>query len=149
MRMVERPSSVLVACSHNSIRSPMAEALIKHLYGHEIYVDSVGVRASDKVDAFAVAVLDEIGLDLSQHKPKSFDELEDTSFDLIITLSPEAHHRAIELTRTMACEVEYWRTMDPGAIDGAREARLAAYREIRDALEKRIRDRFGVAGGHG
>ncbi len=147
--MGERPSSVLVACSENSIRSPIAEAIIKHLYGHEIYVDSVGVRASDKVDAFAVAVLDEIGLDLSRHQPKSFDQLEDTSYDLIITLSPEAHHRAIELTRTMACEVEYWQTMDPSVIEGAREARLDAYRAVRDALESRIRDRFGPAGGRG
>lgn len=147
--MGERPSSVLIACNHNAIRSPLAEALIKHLYGHEIYVDSVGVRASDKVDAFAVAVLDEIGLDLSRHKPKSFDELEDTSFDLIITLSPEAHHRAIELTRTMACEVEYWQTMDPGAFEGARDARLDAYRAVRDALEGRIRARFGTPAGRG
>jgi len=127
----------------------MAEAMLKHLFGHEIYVDSVGVRASDQVDAFAVAVLDEIGLDLSHHKPKSFDELEDTSFDLIITLSPEAQHRAVELTRTMACEVEYWQTLDPAVVEGAREARLAAYREVRDMLERRIRARFGEPGGRG
>jgi protein-tyrosine-phosphatase len=147
--MGARPSSVLVACSHNAIRSPMAEALIKHLYGHEIYVDSVGLRAAAGVDVFAVSVLDEIGLDLSAHRPKSFDQLEDTSFDLIITLSPEAHHRALELTRTMACEVEYWQTMDPSVVEGAREARLAAYRDVRDALERRIRQRFGDVGGHG
>lgn len=127
----------------------MAEAMLKHLFGHEIYVDSVGVRAADKVDAFAVAVLDEIGLDLSHHKPKSFDDLEDTSFDLIITLSPEAQHRAVELTRTMACDVEYWQTLDPAVVEGAREVRLAAFREVRDALARRIRARFGEPGGRG
>lgn len=127
----------------------MAEAILKHLYGHEIYIDSVGVRAAEKADAFAVAVVDELGLDLSGHRPKSFDELEDTSFDLIITLSPEAQHRAIELTRTMACDVEYWQTMDPTAIEGTRETRLAAYREVRDALERRIRERLGPPGGRG
>jgi len=149
MRMGGRPSSILVACSENSVRSPMAEAILKHLYGHEIYIDSVGVRAAEKADAFAVAVVDELGLDLSGHRPKSFDELEDTSFDLIITLSPEAQHRAIELTRTMACDVEYWQTMDPTAIEGTRETRLAAYREVRDALERRIRERLGPPGGRG
>ena len=119
----------------------MAEGLLKHLLGHKIYVDSVGVRPQE-IDPFVVEVMDEIGLDMSRHKSKSFDDLEDTSYDLIITLSPEAQHRAVELTRTMACEVEFWNTLDPGLIEGNRETRLSAYRQIRDQLKKRIENRF-------
>jgi len=125
----------------NSVRSPMGEALLKHLLGHRIYVDSVGVRARE-IDPFAVEVMDEIGIDLSRHRAKSFDDLEDTSFDLIISLSPEAQHQAVELTRTMACDVEFWNTFDPSLVEGNREARLQAYRDVRDQLKKRIEERF-------
>lgn len=135
------PGSVLFSCTMNSARSPMAEAILKHLLGHKIFVDSVGIRKRE-VDGFAVAVMDEIGIDLSKHRPKSFDELEDESFDLVITLSPEAQHRAMEMTRTMACDVEYWPMMDPTLAEGTREQRLAAYREVRDALMERIGNRF-------
>ena len=120
----------------------MAEGLLKHLLGHRIYVDSVGVRAGE-VDPFAVAVMEEIGIDVSRHRSKSFDQLEDTSYDLIVSLSPEAQHRAVELTRTMACEVEFWRVLDPSLIEGSRETRLHAYREVRDQLQRRIKERFG------
>ena len=140
--MGDLPDSVLFACSQNAIRSPMAEGLLKHLLGHRVYVDSVGVRAGE-VDPFAVAVMEEIGIDLSKHRSKSFDQLEDTSYDLIVSLSPEAQHRAVELTRTMACEVEFWRVLDPSLIEGSRETRLKAYREIRDQLLRRIQERFG------
>jgi protein-tyrosine-phosphatase len=119
----------------------MAEAYLKHLLGTQIYVDSVGLRKGE-ADGFAIAVMDEIGLDLKKHKPKSFDELEDTSFDLIVTLSPEAHHKALEWTRHMATEVEYWPTLDATAIEGSRETRLAVYRQVRDSLINRIRERF-------
>src|SRR3546814_5530161 len=107
--MGDRPEAVLFACTQNSGRSPMAESLLKHLLGHRIYVDSVGVRGRE-LDPFVIEVMDEIGIDLSRHRPKSFDNLEDTSFDLIISLSPEAQHQAVELTRTMACDVEFWNT---------------------------------------
>ena len=140
--MGDFPDSVLFACSQNAIRSPMAEGLLKHLLGHRVYVDSVGVRAGE-IDPFAVAVMEEIGIDVSRHRSKSFDELEDTSYDLIVSLSPEAQHRAVELTRTMACEVEFWRVLDPSLIEGSRETRLHAYREIRDQLLRRIQERFG------
>jgi protein-tyrosine-phosphatase len=140
------PSSVLFACTFNSIRSPMAEAMLKHLHGRRIYVDSVGVREAD-IDAFAVAVMDEIGIDISKHHAKSFDDLEDTSFDLVISLSPEAQHSAVELTRTMACEVEFWPVLDPTAVEGSREEMLRAYREVRDHLKKRILERFPMAPG--
>lgn len=119
----------------------MAEAYLKHLYGKQLYVDSVGLKPSE-LDGFAVAVMDELGFDLKKHKPKTFDQLEDTSFDLIITLSPEAHHKALEWARHMAAEVEYWPTFDATAIEGDRERKLEAYREVRDLLMKRIRDRF-------
>lgn len=141
--MADLPNAVLFACSLNSVRSPMAEGLLKHLLGHRIYVDSVGVRAAE-INPFAVSVMEEIGIDLSKHRPKAFDGLEDTSYDLIITLSPEAQHQAVELTRTMACEVEYWPTFDPTIVEGSRETCLAAYREVREGLQRHIEDRFAL-----
>lgn len=143
MAEIHPPSitSVLFACTHNAIRSPMAEALMKHLHGRRIYVDSAGVREGE-LDPFAVAVLAEIGVDLARHRAKTFDQLQDTSFDLVISLSPEAQHKAVEMTRTMACDVEFWRTMDPSVVDGSRETRLQAYRAVRDELLRRIRERF-------
>ena len=139
--MRDLPHAVLFACTNNSIRSPMAEGLLKHLLGHRVYVDSTGVRAGE-VDPFAVAVMEEIGIDISRHRGKSFGELEDTSYDLIISLSPEAQHSAVELTRTMACDLEFWHTLDPSVVEGSREARLDAYRQVRDSLRRRIEARF-------
>ena len=142
--MPDRPSSILFVCSENALRSPMAEALTKHRYGTEIFVDSVGVRDGD-LDPLAIAVMDEIGIDLSRHHAKTFDDLEDDYFDIVITLSPEAQHSAIELTRVMACEVEFWNTMDPSLIESEdREVVLDAYRQVRDQLMQRIKDRFPV-----
>jgi protein-tyrosine-phosphatase len=141
----DQPAAVLFACTSNAIRSPMAEAILKHLHGHHIYVDSVGLRVGE-LDPFAVAVMEEIGIDLSRHRPKSFDDLEDSYFDLIVSLSPQAQHRATEMTRTMACELEFWNTLDPSMIHGSRDQRLAAYREVRDTLMRRILERFPVAG---
>lgn len=119
----------------------MAEAILKQLQRSRIFVDSAGLR-SEPVDAFAVAAMAEIGIDLSRHRSKSFDDLEDTSFDLIVTLSPEAHHRALEFTRAMAVEVEYWPTFDPTIVEGSRSIRLEAYRSVRDGLWDRIAARF-------
>jgi protein-tyrosine-phosphatase len=143
--MASQPGSVLFCCTENSIRSPMAEGLMKYLHGRRIFVDSVGVRASE-IDGFVVAIMDEIGIDMSKHRSKTFDDLEDTSFDLIISLSPEAQHSAVEMTRTMACEVEFWPTLDPSIVEGSREERLDAYRDVRDKLMARIRERFPPAG---
>ena len=139
--MAELPGSVLFCCTRNAIRSPMAEGILKMLHGRRIFVDSDGIRGAE-VDSFAVAVMDEIGLDLTRHRAKTFDELEDTSFDLIVSLSPEAQHRAVEMTRTMAAEIEFWNTMDPSIVEGHREARLEAYRQVRDGLMARIQARF-------
>ncbi|TSD89116.1 arsenate reductase ArsC [Mycobacterium sp. KBS0706] len=136
------PTSVLFACTQNAIRSAMAEAILKHVAGSRIFVDSVGVRP-DELDPFAVAVMKEIGIDLSRHRPKGFDDLEDDNFDLVISLSPEAQHRAVEMTRTTACDLEFWNTYDPTAVEGNRETRLAAFRQVRDMLLARIRERFG------
>ncbi|HEX9768400.1 MAG TPA: arsenate reductase ArsC [Kiloniellales bacterium] len=141
--MEDLPRAVLFSCTLNSVRSPMAEGILKHLLGHKVYVDSVGVRGCE-IDPFAVAVMEEIGIDLSRHRSKSFDDLADTSYDLIISLSPEAQHKAVELTRTMACEVEFWPIMDPTWVEGSREARLAAYRQVRDELRRRIEARFAL-----
>jgi protein-tyrosine-phosphatase len=141
----ELPGSVLFACTHNSIRSPIAEAVMKYLHGQKVYVQSVGLRP-EPIDPFAVAALDEIGIDKSRHRPRSFDDLEDDYFDLVISLSPEAQHRAVELTRTSSCEIEFWPTMDPSLITGSREQRLAAYRTLRDDLLRRLRERFPPGG---
>jgi protein-tyrosine-phosphatase len=135
------PGAILFACTNNSIRSPMAEGFMKFLHGRRVFVDSVGLRARE-VDGFAVAVMQEIGIDLARHRAKTFDQLEDTSFDLVVTLSPEAQHRAIELTRTMAVDVEFWNTFDPSVVEGSRAERLDAYRQVRDALIERIKQRF-------
>lgn len=141
--MRDLPGAVLFACTRNAVRSPMAEALLKHLLGHRVYVDSTGVRAGE-IDPFVIEVMDEIGIDLSRHRSKSFDDLEDTSYDLIVSLSPEAQHKAVELTRTMACEVELWNTFDPSIVEGNREIRLEAYRQVRDELKRRIEERFAL-----
>ena len=143
--MAIMPGSVLFCCTMNSVRSPMAEGILKHLHGSRVYVDSVGVRKGE-IDGFAISVMDEIGIDLQRHRGKTFDDLEDTSFDLIISLSPEAQHKAVEMTRTMACDVEFWPTFDPTFIEGSREERLEAYRKVRDALMQRIRQRFPSIG---
>jgi protein-tyrosine-phosphatase len=142
------PQSVLFACGFNSVRSPMAESLLQQMFPHALYVKSAGVK-NGELDPFAVAVMAELGQDISSHKPITFDELEDwegLNFDLIITLSPEAHHKALELTRTLAAEVEYWPTLDPTRTYGSREQKLAAYREVCDSLLLRIRKRFARAG---
>ncbi|HEU5274455.1 MAG TPA: arsenate reductase ArsC [Xanthobacteraceae bacterium] len=143
--IIARPQSVLFACGLNSVRSPMAAALFKRLFGHLAYVGSAGVRTGE-VDPFAVAAMEEVGLDIAKHRPMTFEELEDwegLNFDLIVTLSPEAHHKALELTRTIAADVEYWPTPDPTDTEGSREQRLDAYRAVRDMLMRKIKDRFG------
>jgi len=137
-----RPTSVLFACSLNAVRSPMAEALAKHLFPRQIYVQSAGVRRGE-LDPFAVKVLEEIGLDMSRHKPHTFEDIEDYNFDLVITLAPEAHHKALDLTRTMAMDVEYWPTADPQLANGSRDQILEMYRQVRDGLMRRIKDRLG------
>lgn len=147
---IARPQAVLFACGLNSIRSPMAMGLFRQMFGKQIYVGSAGVRKGE-LDPFAVAVMDEIGLDIAKHKPQTFEELDEwdgLNFDLIVTLSPEAHHKALELTRTLAAEVEYWPMADPSGVAGNREQMLDAYRDVRDQLLMRIKQRFsgGAAG---
>ena len=133
--------AVLFACTMNAVRSPMAAAMLKHLTRGGIYIESAGVRAGD-LDPLAVEVMGEIGLEIAMHKPRRFEDLEDGSFDLVVTLSPEAQHKAVELTRTAATQVEYWPTMDPTAVEGSREQRLMAYRAVRDQLMQRLKQRF-------
>ncbi|WP_395670748.1 low molecular weight phosphatase family protein [Phenylobacterium sp.] len=136
--------AVLFACNFNRVRSPMAEALLKRLVGDRIFVDSCALKPAleDGIDPFAEAVMAEIGCDLAPHRAKTFDELQDDSFDLVISLTPEAQHRAVELSRGRATEIEYWPTFDPTLAEGSREARLAAYRQVRDTLAERIQARF-------
>jgi protein-tyrosine-phosphatase len=133
----DRPHSVLFACTHNAVRSPMAEALGKHFFGKEVYFASAGLKRGEG-DPFAIATMDELGIDMTRHRPHTFEDLEDSSFDLIVTLSPEAHHKALEFTRTLAIDVLYWPTLDPTAVEGSRERVLEAYRNVRDGLLERI-----------
>ncbi|HMK80489.1 MAG TPA: arsenate reductase ArsC [Xanthobacteraceae bacterium] len=143
-----RPQAVLFACGLNAVRSPMAASLFRHYFGRT-YVGSAGVRKGE-LDPFAVAAMEEFGLDIAKHRPHTFEELEGwegLNFDLIVTLAPEAHHKALELTRTLAAEVEYWPTPDPTVAEGTREQRLEAYRAVRDQLAQRIRQRFGPQSG--
>lgn len=139
------PGAVLFACSRNAVRSPMAAAILRHLAGRRIYVDSAGVRAGEN-DPFAIAVMEEIGIDLSGHRPTALADLPDASFDLIVTLSPEAHHKALELAGASAIDVEYWPTPDPSMASGNRDQILAAYRGVRDGLFRRIKQRFPIVG---
>lgn len=142
----QRPHAVLFACALNAVRSPMAAGLLRQLAGTSVYVASAGVHKGE-LDPFAVAVMEELGQDISRHKPMTFEELDDwegLNFDLIVTLSPEAHHKAIELTRRIAADIEYWPTPDPTDADGSRDQRLGAYREVRDLLAARIRERFSA-----
>jgi protein-tyrosine-phosphatase len=142
------PGAVLFACSKNAVRSPMAEALLKHLARGRVYVVSAGVRASEP-DPFAAAVMEELGIDISGHKPQSLGELADASFDLIVSLSPEAHHKALQLAEGYAIDVEYWPTADPTLSAGNREQILDAYRAVRDGLFRLIKQRFPMPGAGG
>jgi protein-tyrosine-phosphatase len=140
----ERPRAVLFVCGHNQVRSPIAAALAKHLFGSSIYAASAGVLKGEP-DPFVTAVMDEIGIDLSPHKSVTLDEIEEIeglNFDLVVSLSPEAHHQALDLTRRLPFDVEYWPIPNPTAVEGSREQRLDAYRAVRDDLLKRIKARF-------
>lgn len=144
-----RPSSVLFCCDHNSIRSPMAEGILKKLAGTSIYVQSAGVKNDLDIDGFTIAVCREIDVELSKHRVRSFEDLMEwgddlDAYDLVIALSPAAQRHALEQTRHYAYDVEYWPMMDPSGFGDSREAKLGRFREVRDALCKRIKDRFGL-----
>ncbi|MCX8502587.1 MAG: low molecular weight phosphatase family protein [Beijerinckiaceae bacterium] len=146
MTGARKVQAVLFACAMNAVRSPMAEALARHYFGQTLYIQSAGIRKGS-VDGFALSVLDELGIDAKSHKPHTLEELaewEGLNFDLIITLSPEAHHAALELTRTAFVDVEYWPTPDPSVIEGTRETKLDAYRSVRDKLSARILERLSA-----
>jgi protein-tyrosine-phosphatase len=136
------PSSVLFCCTMNEVRSPMAEGIMKRFHGARVFVDSVGAKPSETLDPLMVEVMKEIGVDMSRHKPKSFDVLTDDSFDVAIALSAEAEAWAADLTRYLDCDMRRWTVSDPTATEGSREARLAAYRQVRDQLQQKILDLF-------
>lgn len=147
--MVERmPQSVLFCCDHNAVRSPMAEGIMKKLYGTGTYVQSVGVMNDMEIDGFSIAVCQELNVELSRHRSRSFDEMENWgddlgSFDLVIALSPASQRRALDLTRFYSLEVEYWPILDPTGLGESRDAKLSSYRQARDQIKERIIDRFG------
>jgi protein-tyrosine-phosphatase len=141
------PKSILFLCGMNAIRSPMAETIARDLLDRGIFVSSAGVKAGER-DPFVDAVLKEAGLPEVSHAPRTLDDLEDDYFDLIVTLAPEAHHAALELTRSMSIDVEYWPTADPSVATGTREQIMAAYRDVRNRLSSQIDKRFGQGTGH-
>ncbi|MFO6462793.1 low molecular weight phosphatase family protein [Jannaschia sp. KMU-145] len=142
------PQSVLFCCDHNAVRSPMAEGLMKKMHGHEIYVQSAGVKNDLEIDGFTISVCEEIGVELSRHRTRSFDEMREwgddlEGFDLIVALSPASQRMAQELARHAHIEVEYWPIMDPTGLGEGREAKLASYRQTRDQIVDRLQGRFG------
>jgi protein-tyrosine-phosphatase len=142
------PSSVLFCCDHNAVRSPMAEGLMKKLYGQTCYVQSAGVRNDLEIDGFAVAVCQEMGIELSRHRSRSFEEMKEwgddlTGFDLIVALSPASQRQALEMTRTAHLSVEYWPVLDPTGLGETRDAKLQAYRLTRDQIRDAMVARFG------
>ncbi|HEV8033606.1 low molecular weight phosphatase family protein [Yoonia sp.] len=144
------PQSVLFCCDHNSVRSPMAEGIMKKLYGKQCYVQSVGVKNDLEIDGFAVTVCAELGVELSRHRSRSFDEMEDwgddlSSFDLVLALSPASQRRALDLTQFYHLDVEYWPILDPTGLGESREARLDSYRKTRDQIMSKLLSRFGPA----
>ena len=146
---IARPQSVLFCCDHNAVRSPMAEGLMKKFYGTETYVQSVGVMNDLEIDGFSIAVCAELGVELSRHRSRSFDEMEQwgddlSSFDLVIALSPASQRRALELTRFFHLDVEYWPVLDPTGLGETREAKLTQFRAARDQIAERLLDRFGA-----
>ncbi|MFT4014264.1 MAG: low molecular weight phosphatase family protein [Paracoccus sp. (in: a-proteobacteria)] len=142
------PNSVLFCCDHNAIRSPMAEGMMKKFYGRAAYVQSAGVRNDMEIDGFAIAVAHEMGIEISKHRSRSFEEMKEWgddlgSFDLVIALTPASQRLALELTRVSHLEVEYWPIMDPTGLAEGREAKLALYRQVRDQIRDRMIARFG------
>ena len=142
------PQSILFCCDHNAVRSPMAEGIMKKFYGTGTYVQSVGVMNDLEIDGFAIGVCQEIGVELSRHRSRSFDEMEQwgddlSSFDLVIALSPASQRRALELTRFFHLDVEYWPIMDPTGIGETRETKLNAYRQTRDHIADQLIRRWG------
>lgn len=138
------PQAVLFACTMNQVRSPMAAAIMKHFFGNRVFIESAGVHKGEH-DPFVDAVMDEIGIDTQKTRPKTIEELEEwegLNFDVVVTLAPDAHHKALDLTRTLDMDVEYWPTPDPTTAQGSREQVLDAYRQVRDMLMQRIRQRF-------
>ncbi|QIE45490.1 low molecular weight phosphatase family protein [Pseudohalocynthiibacter aestuariivivens] len=148
----ELPQSVLFCCDYNAVRSPMAEGLMKQLYGTDTYVQSAGVRSEQDIDGFSIAVCEEIGIELSRHRVRSFDEMEQwgddlSSFDVVVALSPASQRRALELTRVFHLEVVYWPIMDPTGLGETREAKLSAYRQSRDQIRAHMIERWGPPRG--
>ena len=147
--MAELPNSVLFCCDHNAVRSPMAEGIMKRLYGQRAYVQSAGVKSEMEIDGFTVAVCDEIGVKLDRHRVRSFDEMEQwgddlTGFDMVVALSPASQRKALDTTRLFHMDVEYWPVLDPTGLGETRDAKLASYRQTRDQIHRRILDRFGT-----
>jgi len=146
------PQSVLFCCDHNAVRSPMAEGIMKQLYGTDCYIQSVGVKNDLEIDGFSIAVCEELGVELSRHRSRSFDEMEEwgddlSSFDLVLALSPASQRRALDLTRFFHLDVEYWPILDPTGLGDNRETRLVSYREARDQIINRLTSRWGSGRG--
>ncbi|WP_204113599.1 low molecular weight phosphatase family protein [Shimia biformata] len=142
------PQSILFCCDHNAVRSPMAEAICKKFYGEDAYVQSAGIKNDLEIDGFAIAVCAEIGVELSRHRTRSFEEMEKlgdqlSSFDLIVALTPASFGRIEDLTRFYHIDLEFWPIDDPSGKGEGRDDKLAAYRKARDQIVAHLRQRWG------
>ena len=142
------PGAVLFACNFNRVRSPMAEALLKRAMGDRIYVDSCGLsraaedEAGEGADPFVQAVMAEISVDLARHEPKTFEDLTDSSFDLVISLTPQAQHRAVEMTRGRAAAPPNSSVTPNRARDSCAQAAVGPLGGSQDKKLNRSRWRF-------
>lgn len=145
----ELPQSVLFCCDHNAVRSPMAEGIMKQLYGTDTYVQSAGLKNDLDIDGFAISVCQEIGVELSRHRSRTFEEMEEvgeqlSSFDLVVALTPASHAKAQELTKWFHMDLQFWPITDPTGQGETRDAKLSAYRLSRDEITARLKEAWGA-----
>lgn len=130
---------VLFVCNLNSVRSPMAAAILAREGVPGIVVDSAGVYEGG-ADPFIGQVLEEIGVSLGDYEPKALSDVDVARFDVVVALTPEA---AAEARRLLpANRIEFWPTDNPSDVRGGDDALFDAYRAVRDELRSRIRARF-------
>jgi arsenate reductase (thioredoxin) len=125
--------SILFLCVANSARSQMAEGLARQLLGQTVRVQSAGSEPTS-VNPLAVEVMAEIGIDLSQQRSKAVGSIELTTVDTVVTLCAE------EICPVFLGQGRrlHWPMPDPAAEHGSHDAKLGAFRAVRDELGRRI-----------
>ena len=126
---------VLILCTGNSARSHMAEGLLRHDAGNVYEVFSAGTKPSH-VRPEAIAVMREVGIDISGHRSKSVDEFAGQEFDYVITVCDNAK-RSCPVFPAKTKRI-HWSIEDPAAARGSGEGVLAVFRRVRDELRARL-----------